>query len=106
MYGLMGVLSISERCGIWEINLAAERLDQMGGKGFQEVGSVGKQMGREAVWALAAGPGTEDMTSATVPVHLWPNIRRNSKYDHKNTPLSKIHCRIYTVTKKFNVFFH
>ena len=34
MYGLMGVLSISERCGIWEINLAAERLDQMGGKGF------------------------------------------------------------------------
>lgn len=33
-------------------------------------------MGREAVWALAAGPGTEDMTSATVPVHLCQSLWR------------------------------
>ena len=31
-------------------------------------------MGREAVWALAAGPGAEDMTSATVPVHLCQSL--------------------------------
>ena len=30
---------------------------------------------------------------------MLPNIRHDSKYDHKNTPLSNIHCRIYTVTK-------
>lgn len=43
MYGLMGVLSISERCGIWEINLAAGRLDQMGERGFRELDPSGNR---------------------------------------------------------------
>lgn len=43
IYGLMGVLSISERCGIREINLAAGRIDQIWGKGFRELDPSGNR---------------------------------------------------------------